>query len=314
MELTGNTFFFPWEVSLEEWLQANLGSTGTGIISFFSAFGEEMILILVMGLLYWVLDKKMGKRVGLSVLAAMTWNAQFKNIFLRRRPYMDHEGIQILRVVEPSADPMDLAAQGYSFPSGHSANASSVYASLAAELKKKWMTALAVVLPLLVGCSRVVVGAHYPTDVMVGWVLGLLAVLIVRLLSGRIRNELALNGIVLLTAVPGFFFCRSEDYFSSVGLMIGFMLGSMLEEKKVNFENTRNVLFGILRLVGGFAIYFLLNTALKMPFSKDFLSGGSTGALLVRAARYAIVAFVEFGIYPMIFAKAEGALSGKKGR
>ena len=151
MELTGNTFFFPWEVSLEEWLQNTLGSTGTSIISFFSAFGEEIILILVLGVLYWWFDKKTGKRVGLSALAAMTWNAEVKNIFLRRRPYMDHEGIKILRVVEPSADPMDIAAQGYSFPSGHSANASSVYASLAFALKKKWMTALAVILPLLSG-------------------------------------------------------------------------------------------------------------------------------------------------------------------
>ena len=305
MELTGNTFFFPWEVSLEEWLQNTLGSTGTGIISFFSAFGEEIILILVLGVLYWWFDKKTGKRVGLSALAAMTWNAEVKNIFLRRRPYMDHEGIKILRVVEPSADPMDIAAQGYSFPSGHSANASSVYASLAFALKKKWMTALAVILPLLVGCSRVVVGAHYPTDVLVGWTLGLLAVGAVSLLSSRVKNELALYGILLLTAVPGFFFCRSEDYFTSVGLLIGFMAGTLLEERKVSFENTRNVLSGILRVVGGIAIYFLLNKLLKLPFSSDFLNGGSTGAHLIRTARYAVIAFIEFGIYPMAFAPLE---------
>ena len=63
MELTGNTFFFPWEVSLEEWLQNTLGSTGTSIISFFSAFGEEIILILVLifkphGLMGKVVQKK----------------------------------------------------------------------------------------------------------------------------------------------------------------------------------------------------------------------------------------------------------------
>jgi membrane-associated phospholipid phosphatase len=46
-----------------------------------------------------------------------------KNIALRRRPYFDHESIHILRVVEPEADIYDIAAQGYSFPSGHSTNA-----------------------------------------------------------------------------------------------------------------------------------------------------------------------------------------------
>ena len=48
MELTGNTFFFPWEVGLEQWLQSHLGTAGTGIMSFFSAFGEEIILILIL--------------------------------------------------------------------------------------------------------------------------------------------------------------------------------------------------------------------------------------------------------------------------
>ena len=43
MALTGNTFFFGWEVSLMEWLQANLGSGFIGVISFFSAFGEELV-------------------------------------------------------------------------------------------------------------------------------------------------------------------------------------------------------------------------------------------------------------------------------
>jgi len=65
------------------------------------------------------------------------------------------------------------------------------------------------------------------------------------------------------------------------------------------------VLSGILRVVGGIAIYFLLNKLLKLPFSSDFLNGGSTGAHLIRTARYAVIAFIEFGIYPMAFAPSK---------
>lgn len=315
MELTGNTFFFPWEVSLEQWLQSHLGTAGTGIMSFFSAFGEEIILILILGILYWWYDKDVGKRVGLTALTAMCWNAEIKNLVLRLRPYMAHpEEIKILRVIEPDAHPMDISAQGYSFPSGHSANAASVYAAIAKELKKKWATVLAVALPLLVGFSRVVVGAHYPTDVMAGWAVGLLATLVVSLLTSRIRSKPALYGILLLTALPGLFFCKSKDYYTSVGLMIGFMAGTLLEEKTVHFENTRNILFGVLRLAGGFAIYFLLNKLLKLPFSGELLDGGSTGALLIRCARYAVIGFAEFGLYPMIFSRVENLLGGNKAK
>lgn len=313
MELAGRSFSFPWEVGLEAWLQARLGPGGISALSFFSAFGEEIILILLLGILYWWYDKKVGKRVGLTVLTGMVWNAEVKNIFLRRRPYMDHGEISLFRKIAPEADEMDIAAQGYSFPSGHSTNGVAAYGSLGRELKQKWITALAVAAPLLVGFSRIVVGAHYPTDVLVGWLLGVLAIAAVELIRKKTGSEAAAYGIILATAIPGFFYCRSEDYFTAVGLMIGFMGGTLLEEKKVHFENTRNILFGLLRLVGGFAIYFLANKILKMPFRAEFLEGGSTAALLVRTARYAVVGFLEFGVYPMAFGKVEGLLSRRKG-
>jgi hypothetical protein len=239
--------------------------------------------------------------MGLSAIMGLTWNTMAKNVALRRRPYFDHEGIKILRVVEPQADIYDIAAQGYSFPSGHSTNAVTVFASLAINLRKRWVTVLAIVIPLLTGISRCVVGAHYPTDVLAGWLLGVISVLIVHVLQKRVNNTLALYGILLVTAIPGFFYCRSEDYFTSMGLLIGFMGGTLLDDRCVRFENTRKPIWMIARVLGGVAVYFALNTVLKLPFPKEFLSSGSIAALLVRFARYAIVAFVDFGVYPMLF-------------
>ena len=57
----------------------------------------------------------------------------------------------------------------------------------------------------------------------------------------------------------------------------------------------------ILRVIGAFAIYYALNTLLKLPFSKEFLDNGTLGAGLVRTARYAVVLFVALGIYPKVF-------------
>ena len=79
------------------------------------------------------------------------------------------------------------------------------------------------------------------------------------------------------------------------------MGGTLLDDRCVHFEDTRKPLLMVTRMLGGLVVYLVLNTLLKMPFSNEFLSNGSTAALMVRCVRYAIVAFVDFGVYPMLF-------------
>ena len=301
MPLTGNTFFFPWEADLMVWLQRTLPDSVISLISHVSFFGEEIFIVLVLGFVYWCWDKKAGIRIGLTMLMINIWTPMVKNVALRRRPYFDHEGIAIKRVVAPEADPMDISAQGFSFPSGHSANAAGLGASTATVFKQRWLTVLAVVIPLLVGVSRVVVGAHYPTDVMAGWLIGLLTLALVSFLDKKLPNRKVFYGVLLLTAIPGVFYCRSADYYTGFGLLIGFLAGSLVEEKYVRFENTRSPLRMVFRVLGGAALFLGLNSILKLPFSKDFLNSGTPAALWVRCARYALVAFLMFAVYPMIF-------------
>ena len=264
-----------------------------------------------MGFLYWSWDKQAGKRVGMTLLMLNVWAPMIKNVFLRRRPYLDHEGIALKRLVDPNADAGNIAAQGFSLPSGHSANIAGLGTSMTLAFRKGLFAGLAVILSLLVGVSRVVVGAHYPTDVICGWVLGILTAILIPALERKIRNRRAFNGILLLTALPGLFYCRSTDYFTGLGLLVGFIAGSAVEEKYVCFENTRNPLRAILRVIGGGLIFLGLNSILKRPFPSDFLNSGAYAALLVRSARYAVSTFVAFAIYPMLF-KYTAAIGKKK--
>ena len=84
---------------------------------------------------------------------------------------------------------------------------------------------------------------------------------------------------------------------------VGFFMKGLLDEYYVHFEITRKPFWMIMRLLGGFAVYFVLNTLLKLPFSEDFLESGTYSALMVRCARYMIIAFVDFGVYPLLFRK-----------
>ena len=314
-EVLGNNFFFDWEIRLMEALQTAVGDSGIllSVLSSLSAFGEQLLLVAVMGFLYWGWNKEFGKYVGVNVLVACVWNPLIKNIAMRLRPYFASENIRLLRKIDTDADIMDVAAQGYSFPSGHSSSAVSLYGSLAAhEKKNRVFRVLAFLLPLLVGFSRVVVGAHYPTDVLCGWALGLIVVLLVPWLRRRLPRW-AFYALLLLTALPGFFYCTSSDYYTSFGMLLGFVLAEPFEERFVRFENTRSLLRCLLRTLGGAALYFGLNTLLKLPFPREVLDAGDLTAHLIRSLRYAVVIFVDIGVYPLLF-RLTGKLWKEPGR
>lgn len=66
-------------------------------------------------------------------------------------------------------------ADGSSFPSGHALGSAMFFATLALVLPRlsTWAKiAVAVVVPLLIGATRLLIGVHYPSDVLAGLAIG----------------------------------------------------------------------------------------------------------------------------------------------
>lgn len=299
----GNTFYMPFEPAFMQWLQNLLGEGGAKAISIFSALGEEVALVLILGFIYWCFDKEFGKYIGINAVIGIVLNPMLKNIALRIRPYMVHEEIQCFRPVDPAGDIYDVTVQGYSFPSGHSMNSTIIYGSIGRYAKKPVITVLSVLIPLFVGLSRVVVGVHYPTDVLTGWVIGLLVIFLIPFLYTKFGSEKRwlINLIIFIVAAIGIFYCRTTDYFSGLGLMAGFFVGIEIEDRFVKFESTRNPLEIILRLAGGLLIFVVGNKLMKMPFSPEFLNSPTMPSFLFRTFRYFVIQFLLIGVYPYIF-------------
>ena len=96
-----------------------------------------------------------------------------KNIFRRERP-------NFYRLIEISE---------YSFPSGHTTAATTMYLTLAIidlsnmnKLNKYFVFGIAALGIIIIGTSRIYLGVHYPTDVMAGICLGISIVSIVYIL------------------------------------------------------------------------------------------------------------------------------------
>ena len=297
----GNLFHFGWEPSFMIWLQNVLGPFAEKVCPILSMLGEEYVMIAVFAVFYLWLNKEAGRYVGINFVSCLVWNPFIKNLFLRVRPYLADSRIRCLKPVDPDAPLQDMNAQGYSFPSGHSSNAAAMYGGIAAFFKKWWLWLIAAVLILTVGFSRVAVGVHYPTDVMAGWALGFAIILIVSGLQKVIRQKWLLFLILTLATLPGWFFCSSNDFYTGFGIQAGFFLGVLFDDKWVRFKDTRNVLYGILRVLGGMAIYLGLSNLLKLPFPKEMREAGDLAAHLIRFGRYLIATFAVSGLYPMLF-------------
>lgn len=160
------------DASILLWIQEHLRTPGmTVFFRQITRLGNAGIfcILLSLSLILFTKTRKTGGMAIISLVISFVINNLFlKNVVARTRPYEVVEGLT--RLIEKQPD--------YSFPSGHTASSFVVAMILYLELPKKYGIPL-LVLAVLISFSRLYLGVHYPSDVLVGAVSGILIALAV---------------------------------------------------------------------------------------------------------------------------------------
>jgi membrane-associated phospholipid phosphatase len=145
-----------WMQGLGGWLEIPMKA--------FSFLGTEEFFLIFLPVIYWSIDAGTGLKIGAVLLISGGLNDALKLAFHGPRPYWFSPHVKAL-----------VAETSFGVPSAHAQIAVSLWGMAASVLKRKWAWVVAIFIIFMIGVSRLYLAVHFPHDVIVGWMLGALA-------------------------------------------------------------------------------------------------------------------------------------------
>ena len=223
-------------------------------------------------------------------------------------------------------------ATGYSFPSGHSMNAASLYGGGA--IRKDLPRLLRIVLgviAVLIALSRNFLGVHTPQDILVGLAAGLLVMWLTGKLMKWVEDHpekdipVMCIGIGIAVAVAVFAAMKSypedrdaagkllvdgakmaNDTYKGVGWAIGYLAGWVLERRFIGFSTDVPMVTRATRFVMGILGFYAISLII-MPLIKKWIPGVA-GTILSCFLQMFYVSF----LFPWCMKHFEHSQAGQK--
>lgn len=230
-----------------------------------TTLGSEGFFLVMFAVIYWSVNKELGFW-GLIIMPV--------SILLTSEIPKD-----IIRLPRP--DVRGVTVPTFTFPSGHTSGALSVWGYLAIAVKERWLWILSLVIIFMVGLSRIVLGYHYPGDVLGGLVTGTIFLafffgIAVTFIKYKIAIKLpyplllllALGGPLLISFIPVTYAPNLTGY------LAGAACGYLLLKGKPGFLTHGNWQQHLIRALLGLPVLALLIPGLDtvLPYDLGLLT------------------------------------------
>ena len=301
-----------WEIL--EFLNRFSSNALTIVFWFISLIGGGEFTLLVILVLYYCYDKEKAEKIAFASIFAMLTNGLIKNLVSASRPFEGLDGRTHLRKIDKNrtghlseiVNKLDDGATGPSFPSGHSQNVGSLFTSLTLYIRKKWMLIISIIVMILIPLSRLYLGVHFPSDVIVGLAAGVvISTALFYLLKFFHKKNISINYLYGATAIiflPFLFIFynvpKAADFFKTYGLFVGFFVGIMIEKKYVNFSTDVSLLKKGIRLILALCMLLMIKDNLKVIFNIISVENN-----LLAMLRYLLTIFSVIGFLPFLFTR-----------
>jgi membrane-associated phospholipid phosphatase len=183
----------PVDLAIFDRLQSLVKPSLNRFMLFVTEIGRHTILVPanILLILYFLFIRRQSwfsVRVAAIALSSLVLMLILKNLFGRKRPL----------------SPLLKAARGLSFPSGHAIMSVSFFGliiyillhTVDDTIVRTILVALAIVLILLIGFSRVYLRVHYTSDVIAGFIIGLIWLCISLWVVGRVEKITVAKAVV----------------------------------------------------------------------------------------------------------------------
>ena len=285
---------FAFELEFLRWLEGLRTSFLNMFFEGITFLGEETLIILLVVALWFAVDKKLAQQVFFVTATSLSVNGIIKNFAKVPRPFT--KGISCVR--------LDTAT-GYSFPSGHTQGFATWSSFFAVKFKKTWLSVLVGILITAVAISRLYLGAHYPSDVIVAIMLGVGLSIFGNFLFEKVQDvkKLYLATFLILTPFIVYFLFVADplfaDLFKTFGMVGGMVAVSFLDEKTEPLSYDVAWWKKLVRIVVGVVLAVALKEVLKLMNVFDVMQV----SLLIDAVRYFVVVMTVGYLCPLLFKK-----------